>query len=218
MSNRWIIVGAGGHGRVVLDILVSSYWSDRNNLPKSLVFVDDKAKVGYGGVKVVTWKGLERLDTSRFVIAIGDNRTRARLYSSMLDTRHFAGQAIHPSATVSQFATIGDGVVICAGANIGPGAFIDDGVIVNTGANVDHDSHVGAFTHIAPRASLCGGVKIGQFCMIGSGAILLPGAIVGSGATVGAMSLVLENKTIGENRMVVGVPAHRELEKTNGIV
>lgn len=204
MSYPWLIFGAGGHGTVVLDTLL-----DLGLDLKDVSFVDENRGGHVHGVRVIKAKTARGMKRHRFIIAIGDNATRQRVYYQMQDSPHFAGTVIHRYAYVSPNAVIGDGVFIGAQANVGPGAVIDDGCIINTGANVDHDCKVGAFSHVGPHASLCGGVTVGQLCLIGAGTTIRPMVKIGSGATVGAGAAVVKN--VPQGIVQVGVPA-RELK------
>src|SRR5438105_3253918 len=123
-----IIIGAGGHGRVVLDILRAE--------AKYRVtgFLDaDSALMGtyVGGVPVVG--GVNQLARLKgrsrgVVVAIGDNRVRQNYARHVLAAGMELINAVHPSAVVSQTATIGKNVVIAAGAVIGTEAKIGDSV------------------------------------------------------------------------------------------
>lgn len=207
MSDTILIIGAGGHGRVVLDIILSE------NPKASVQFVDANACGQVLGVRVIRPRAAERLGTCGYIIAIGNNLMRHNVYRSMDDSRHLFQTVVHPQASVSPFAKLGLGVVVCAQANIGPGAEVGDGTIVNTGANIDHDCKVGDWCHIAPHATLCGGVTVGHFTLIGAGATVLPGAKIGDCVTIGAQGLVKEGQNITSKGKYVGVPVHEIKQK-----
>lgn len=202
MSDTWIIVGAGGHGRVVLDALLV-----RGVNPNDIYVVDANAKGNLDGIRIRKPNVTKTLNTSRFIVAIGDNAVRRRIHIGLCDEGHYPCSIVHPFAYVSPIATLGHGTVVCAQANVGPGAVVAEGCIINTGANVEHDCVVGPFTHIAPKASLCGGVHVGAMCLVGSGATVLPGASVQDNAIVGAQGLVREKQIVAGRSIVVGVPA-----------
>src|SRR3954468_16652810 len=165
-----LIVGAGGHGKVVLDIL---RLAGKHN-PIGFIYAD--ASLGgtrRGGLPVFGPPNqLPKLakKAKAAIIAIGDNRTR-RSYAQMLVQHGFELiSAIHPTACVSSSAKIGRNVVIAAGAIVCAEARIDDSAIVNTAAVVDHECEIGCAAHVCPTVALAGRVRIGDGAFIGLGA------------------------------------------------
>lgn len=202
-----VIIGAGGHGRVVLDILRVA------GRVRVAGFLD--ADVGLAGRRVddVEVLGpinlLARLKQERraraAIVAIGDNRVRRRYLEEVLAAGLEPMNAIHPAAMVSPRATVGQNVVICAGAIVGPGATIGDSVIVNTGAQVDHECVVEAGAHLAPGAILAGRVQVGADAFVGLGARVIQCLVIGAGALVGAGAVVIRD--VEADARVAGVPA-----------
>lgn len=201
-----VIVGAGGHGRVVLDIYRQAYHAD------PVGFLDGNAALH--GQRV---DGLEVLggpeDIARLagagvdsaLIAIGDNPTR-HMYAQALAAQGIRlGKAIHPKATVADTAQLGTNVVVCAGAVICAHCRIGDSVIVNTASIVDHESVIGRASHICPGARLAGRVKVDDFAFVGIGATVIQCLTIGRGSVVGAGAVVL--KDVPAFTTVVGVPA-----------
>jgi len=198
-----VIWGAGGHGKVVLDIARASGGFDR------IVFLDDDPRLAgqefcgclvAGGVEE-----LQRFAGSSFVVAIGENRTRARCFQAAMESGLLAATLIHPSAAVSPSAKIGDGTVVMPRAVVNADAIVGEDCIINTGAVVEHDCRISPHVHVAPLVVLGGGAKIGQLALVGAGAVVLPGAVVGEGAVVGAGAVVLKEAPAWST--VVGVPA-----------
>lgn len=202
LTDKWAIVGAGGHARVVMDALLCN--GDPQN---SYVFVDDD--VALHGVEML---GVVVLGSStqlihigtRFHVAVGTNKTREILSHRWMDAGGVPFAVIHPSACVSQFANISEGSFVAAHAVVAPASVIGAGVIINHSAVVDHDCRVGDFSHVAPGATLAGGVVLGRGVLIGAGARVLPGVTIGAGAVVGAGSVVTAD--VPANAKVVGVP------------
>lgn len=196
-----LILGAGGHGRVVADAaLRQAAWAHVSATDRNPQRCIGELLPG------VTLKAAAALDTPAPVhIAIGDGQARqaeaARLGPDRLTS------VIHPMASVSPHASIGAGCFIAAQAVIGPNAELGQGVIVNHGAVVDHDASVGDFAHIAPRAALGGGVRVGAGVLIGAGSAVLPGLSICTGVVVGAGAVV--HQTLTEPGVYVGVPARR---------
>ena len=175
------------------------------------MFIDDAADEAARlrvGREVLPSSELDALRDSGFtdvIIAIGDNRTRARRYAEAIARGLDAVSVIHPAAFVSKDTSIGEGTVVMPLAAINAGARIGADCTVNTGAIVEHDCVVGDHSHVAPGAALGGGVAVGTFAFIGMKASVLPLVEIGAGSIVGAGSVVLKSVPAGET--VAGVPA-----------
>lgn len=197
------LVGAGGHARVIADILLAS-----GHPPAA--FLDDAPKHNYlFEIPVIT--GLELPEpTASVIIAVGDNFLRATL-ASRYST--FA-VAIHPLAQVSRHAEIGPGSVVMAGAVINAGARIGAHCIVNTHASIDHDCLIGDFAHVAPGVTLGGNVQVGEATMIGLGANVIHGLVIGAHTVIGAGSTVVGN--VGDNVVALGSPARVRRTRSPG--
>lgn len=201
-SKEIIVLGAGGHAKVCIDILRT---------------MGHTIHCCIGRVRVGDCLGLpvledENICSSLFYsgyhlafIAIGDNRIRAEVASKLEGIGFAIVKAISPHASVSEGADIGKGVAVMPGAVINSGSIIDDFAIVNTCASVDHDCKVGKFSHIAPGSRLTGNVNVGNYAFIGSGSVVIPGIVIGQGAIIGAGSVVLRN--IESEAIVAGVPS-----------
>lgn len=200
-----LIIGAGGHGKVVLDILREA------GKHRPIGFLDaDPALTGstIQGVPVLgQFNQLPKLrqKAGGAVVAIGDNRTRLQ-YAELLTRQGFELlSAIHPSATISSTAKIGKGVVIASGAIIAADASIGDCVIVNTGAIVDHECTIETAVHICPAAALAGRVQVGTLAFLGLGCRIIQCLTIGRHAVVGAGAVVIRD--VPDAATVVGVPA-----------
>jgi len=192
-----VIVGAGGHGKVVADIAKLNGYSDISFLD------DDESKTEWYGYPVVgKTDDLEKYDCDQFV-AMGDAKKRRELLSRI--SRKVT--LIHPNATVADSAVIGEGSVIMAGVVINPDAIIGTGCIINTCSSIDHDSVVGDYVHIAVGTHLGGTVHVGENSWVGTGAILINNINVCSGCTIGAGAVVI--KDIDNIGTYVGIPAAR---------
>lgn len=201
MNERVIIIGAGGHSKVVADIVRAS---------KDIVvgFLDDSydgEKEFYGS------KIIGRVDSYSvykndcvFVIAIGNNSVRDKI-SSMLDCKWYTG--IHPSAVISNSARIGEGTVIMPNAVVNADAKVGKHVIVNTGSIVEHDCTIGDFSHIAPKSVVCGASHIGSYAWLGTGSTVSNLAHICDNVLLGAGGVVV--KDICESGTYVGVPARK---------
>ncbi len=201
-----LVVGAGGQGRVVVEILRAQGQAN------PVGFIDaDPALVGKKVMGIEVLGHLNVLPRVRqrklrhAIVAIGDNTARESYCKILVENGFELINAIHPSAVVSPSASLGKNVVIAAGAVIGTESKIGDGVLVNTGAVVDHECNIAPFAHICPGAILAGRVTIGKGCFIGMGSKIIQCLTIGEGATLGAGAVVI--KDIPANATAVGVPA-----------
>jgi sugar O-acyltransferase (sialic acid O-acetyltransferase NeuD family) len=202
-----VIVGAGGHGRVVLDILTCS------NTHEVAGFVDSNPDlVGRrvdGRPVLGTVDDLpalrERQAIEGAVVAIGDNGVR-RDFADRLERWGFKlVNAIHPSANIARNVTLGSDLVIAAGALVCAHCHVGDSVILNTGCIVDHESMIGPGVHVCPGARLAGRVTIDAGAFIGIGATVIQNTRIGYEAVIGAGAVVIRD--VPPMTTVVGVPA-----------
>jgi sugar O-acyltransferase (sialic acid O-acetyltransferase NeuD family) len=199
-----IVFGAGGHGKVVADIVLQCGWTCAG-------FVDDqtsfRAAVGLP-LSILgdrTWLCNQPRDTLRVALGIGDNYGREAVASFLTSAGIEVVSAISPFAVVSPSAQIGAGTVIMPGAVVNAMAIVGEGVIINSGAVVEHDTRVGNYVHLSPNSTLGGGVEIGEFSHLGLGASVLPLIRIGSRSILGAGSVV--TGAIPDNVIAFGVPA-----------
>lgn len=202
-------IGAGGHAKVIIDILThypdievvglvelatrlfgeavagSLILGDDHLLPELLTQGVGLAFIGIGGV--------------------GNNLPRAKSFERVLSLGFDMINAIHPQAVVAGSARLGRGVCIMAGAVVNPAAEIGDNVILNTHCTVEHDCVVADHVHIAPGATLSGAVRIGKLSHIGTGASVRQGVRIGERAVVGVGSVVVGD--VPDDAVVVGSPA-----------
>ncbi|MBK5932729.1 UDP-perosamine 4-acetyltransferase [Rhodovulum imhoffii] len=200
------VLGAGGHARVVAEALVLSgrrlagyvapvaegrthpllgSWLGTDDIISDLVGAGHDLALGLG-----------------FVDSAG-----AKLRSAILAALDPARLSVvcHPAASVSAFAHLAPGTVVCAGAVVSVGAALDEGVLINSGAVVDHDCQVGANTHVAIGAHLAGSVHVGRDVLVGAGAVVRQGIRIGDSAVIGAGSVVIRDVPAGVT--VCGIPA-----------
>jgi len=207
MNNDIVIIGGGGHARVIISLLIKmnaykliGYFdiSDRGTIHNAKYLGNDdklfelyalnkscKAVLGIGYLKI------SNLREKLFYRAIGIGYQFPIIASSY--------SIINEEALINPGTIILDGTIINCGTNIGKCS------IINTGSIVEHDCTIGDFAHIAPGVTICGGVKIGCNTLIGAGATILQNINIGNNTVVGAGSLV--TKDIPDNVIAYGVPA-----------
>ncbi len=203
MARTVVIIGAGGHGRVVKSIIeanpVSYYLM---GFIDSDPFLKGRAIDGLivlGDMESIP-KGVEYA-----IIAIGDNKIRQIQYETCRSKGIEIINCIHPQANVAKNVKLEKGIAIAMGANICAGAYIRNGAIINTGAIVEHGCDIGEFAHIAPGAKLAGHVKVRDGAFIGLGACVIQNITIGKNAVIGAGSVVLSD--VPDNATVIGCPA-----------
>ena len=198
-----LIVGAGGHGKVIADI------ASAMEMWEHIAFVDDK----FPDLKIVLdWPVIGNIDDfkkyhedfSHVFIAVGDNRLRQKITTRVEKEGFKVPVLIHPRAAVSRFAVLGAGTVVINQAAVNAGAIIGNGCIINTGATIGHDCELGDFVHVAPGASIAGEAIIGDGSWIGMGSAVIEQIKVGKGVVVGAGSVVI--KDVPDGKLVVGIP------------
>jgi sugar O-acyltransferase (sialic acid O-acetyltransferase NeuD family) len=206
---RVLVLGAGGHGRVVLDILLQT---GRHEVAG---FLDNNAEIHgrrIDGIPVLgALDDLARIAAESgvggVIVAIGDNGVRRGLARRVDAAGIDLLNAIHPSATLAHNATLGRNVVIAAGVVVCAHCQIGDSVILNTGCIVDHQTMIGEGSHVCPGVRIAGRVKVEQGTFIGIGATIIPKVTLGCESIVGAGSVVIED--VPPLATVVGVPARR---------
>jgi sugar O-acyltransferase (sialic acid O-acetyltransferase NeuD family) len=209
---RIVIVGAGDHGRVVLELLRAA-----GEAP--LGFVEPRRSPGVADRTIdelpvmgdlqddLGWRGAGSL---RVVCALGDNRARAAAYERCLALGLTPAACIHPTATLLTGATIEPGAMVCAGAIVGVAARVGPNAIVNTAASVDHDNWIGAHATVAPGAHLAGRVVVGEGAYVGIGAAVREGTRIGDWALVAGGAMVARD--VPDGARVAGVPARAMAE------
>lgn len=206
-TRRILILGAGGHGRVVLDILLT------DPVNHVVGFLDNNSAIHGRRIDGVPVCGaIDALadlvaahTATHAIIAIGDNgvrrglaRTAARVGVELLN-------AIHPSATLAQNVTLGRNIVIAAGVVVCANCQIGDSAILNTGCIVDHQTMIGEGVHICPGVRVAGRVVVESGAFLGIGATVIPKVTIGFESIVGAGAVVIDD--VPPLATVVGVPA-----------
>lgn len=202
---KYIIIGHGGHGRVIRDLILS------NEENEVIGFLDDKYKeirlsgnLFIGSIRSAKHM-IETFQDIKLVIAIGDNQIRKSLVEKLAIPEEYFSTIIHKSAVVSSSAKIGPGTVVMAKAVINADAEIGKYAIINTSSIVEHDCKIEDFAHICPGASLTGGVEVGTGTKVGAGVTIIPNVKVGEWSTIGAGAAVIDS--LPSHCTAVGIPA-----------
>ncbi len=217
MNAPFLIIGAGGHGQVVADLLLEMGedvvgFTDIDSARHAATILGVPV---LGGDEVLDGFAPHAVNLALGIGAAGDDLIGA-LAARQVIAKRLQGQGysfpalVHLDAIVGRGCVLGDGTQLMAGAVVQAGTHIGAFAIVNSRACVDHDCRIATGVHIAPGATLGGNVDVGEGAYIGIGAAVVHGVRIGRGALIGAGAAVLED--VKDATCVVGVPA-REIKR-----
>ena len=199
------IIGASGHGKIVLDVLKARrefFSGDTTTMPipelytDKIYFADQNSELAgryLNGHEILYMKTYALSNVNFFFVAIGDNEARRKIYNELKSRDYPTDALASPFAYVSPEAAIGNGTLINHGVIVQPGVVIGENCIINTGVSIDHDSKISSHVHIAPGSTLCGNVTIGEGTFIGAGSIIRPGTEIGKNCFIQMGSIVTQN-------------------------
>lgn len=190
-----ILFGASGHCKSVIDIAESI--GERVHI----IYDDNPKAEAVCHIPIQKYLSGVSRSSDTWIISIGNNKIRKEVYEK-LGKKY--GILVHKTASVSSWATLGDGSVVMAKAVINSCTSIGKQSIINSAAVIEHDCEIGDFVHISPNASLAGGVIVGEGTQIGIGACVLPEIKIGKWVTVGAGAVII--KDVPDGAVVVGNP------------
>ena len=189
-----LVIGAGGHARVLLEALVLS--------GREIVgMVDPDKQAGtecfgfrvLGGDDVLQGLNPREIELVNGIGTMPGRDTRWRVASRMRSLGFEFSKVVHPSAIIGVDTVLEPGVQIMAGAIIQPGTRVGVDSIINTGAIVDHDCEIGGCCHLGPGVVLSGNVTVGEYSHIGTGSSIIQGITVGDCSLVAAGSVVYKD-------------------------
>lgn len=202
-----IVVGAGGHGKVVLSVLEKIKRSKIDDI-EIFGFLDDGNKKNIHGYevlgKVSCIKDVADKNTY-FILAIGSNKIRKMIFEKYKEANWYT--AIDPSAIVSSNVIVKEGSVVMPGAIINIDTVVGIHSIINTGSIVEHDCQIGNFVHLSPASVITGGCIVGDLVQVGAKSVLNPMVEICSNVLVGSGTVV--NKNIDTSGVYVGVPSRK---------
>lgn len=199
--DKVVIIGGGMHANVLVDVIS---------------YIPEVELIGYINVKETSInakflgndnkiKYLKKQGAEYFIVGIGNNKTRKRLFEKAIREGIKPYTIISPHTYISETADIGKGCVIMPGVTIQTGVKIGENCIINTNSSIDHDCLIGSHTHIAPGVTLSGSVEIGLETLLGTGAIAINDINIGENCIIGAGTVVIRD--LPKNSKVAGVPA-----------
>ncbi|HVJ68444.1 MAG TPA: acetyltransferase [Caulifigura sp.] len=199
-----LILGAGGHAKVVADAARQSGWTIAG-------FIDElrleRAGEPFAGSVILPASALMGSADVAVALGIGDCGARLSNARRLISYGHELPVVIHPRAIVATSAKIGPGSQVLAGAVVNPDAELGAAVIVNTAATVDHDCRIADGVHLAPGVHLAGNVTVGEGTLMGIGSVVKPGVRIGQRCIIGAGSVVIDD--LPDAVTAYGVPARR---------
>ena len=200
---RLLIIGAGGHGKVVADT------AEENGCWDDIAFLDDRfpaiQKINQRPV-VGSFDACSSMldDYSTIAMGIGENSLRVELLLRLKSLGFAVPPIIHPTAFISRHAKLGEGCVVLPKAVLNANSIVGIGGIINTGAIVEHDCVLGCGVHISPGTTLSGGVRVGDFSFLGTGTLVIPMITIGCHVISGAGTVIIRD--VPDNVKIVGVP------------
>ncbi|WP_404473097.1 acetyltransferase [Microbacterium aerolatum] len=214
MTDRIVVVGAGGFGRETLDVIEACIGA--GDSIEILGVIDSKPReidldrlsarrIAYLGTES-DWLNEMRGD-ERYVVAIGSPSVRRAVAERMSETGLSPRTVIHPRAVIGSQSELGAGVVIASGVQVSTNVTLGNHVHLNPGCIIGHDALLHDYVSVNPGAIVSGSVVVGQGALLGAGSMILQGLNVGEGSTVGAAACV--TKAVDAGTTVIGVPARK---------
>ncbi len=202
-----MIIGAGGHGREVLDVVnainaveptfkMIGFLADRDGAHEPLI----RQPVGIIGPTSL----LETLDAD-YIVAIGNPDARAEIDQRCMRMGRSSPVLIHPGAGVGSDVHLGPGSVVMAGARITTNLVAGRSLQVNVNATISHDARIGNYVTISPGCNISGNVELADSVYLGTGCVIIPGVRIGAKTMVGAGAVVVND--LPSDITAVGVPA-----------
>lgn len=204
VKKKIILIGGGGHCKVVISIL-----KKLDNFEIAGIVDNYKSGSLISGIKIIgtddDLKDIYKSGMHNALITVGstkDNTKRYRLFNMAKEIGYKFPVIISPEAIVDEGVSIEKGTVVMPGCIINIGSSIGKNCIINTGAIIEHDCKIGNHCHIAPGVHTSGAVNIGELSFIGISATIIQGIKIGKNVTIGAGSVVIKN--IPDNVIAVG--------------
>jgi sugar O-acyltransferase (sialic acid O-acetyltransferase NeuD family) len=201
--SKLMILGAGGHGKVVVEIAeLMKKWDE-------IVFLDDNKELKeVNGFKVIGGLRDYQLYIDHYdsaFVAIGNNKFRIELIDELKKYGFRIPVLIHPFTAISKNVELETGSVVMAGAVINTNTYIDEGCIINTSSSIDHDCILGKGVHISPGTHIGGTTHIGENTWICIGSSVANNINIGNNTIVASGATVIDD--IKDLILVGGVPA-----------
>jgi sugar O-acyltransferase (sialic acid O-acetyltransferase NeuD family) len=208
-KNRCLVLGAGGHCRALLSILLETADYEIEGIIDTKPIVREEYILG---VKIIGT--VENLGTyftqgiNNLFLALGDNTERSNFYYIAKKIGFTLPNLIAPGAYIAPSAILGDGNLVCHRTHMGPESRIGSGNILNTGSILEHESSAGNFCHLAPSSVVSGRSHLGNLVFLGVNGTVIDKINICDNVTIGAGAVVVKDITIPDG-VYVGIPALR---------
>lgn len=202
MSKKLVIIGAGGHGKVVANI------AKLNGYDVIVFLDDDTGKTMCGLYPIVgTSQDINQYKNNDFIVGIGNNVIRRNITLQLLKEHYNVVTLIHPTAVIDETVQMGKGSVVMANVVINADTIVGIGCIINTSSSVDHDCIIRDFVHVCPGCHIAGGVTIGDNTWIGVGSSIINNVNIIKDCMIGAGCVIIND--ILESGTYVGIPSKK---------
>ncbi len=195
MKKKLLLIGGGGHCKSCIDVI------EAEGKYKVEGIIDSGDKIG---TQLLNYRVINTDDSIEnyinegyfFLITIGQIKSykrRKEIYQMLESKSANIATVISPSASVSNYSSIGQGSIIMHGVQINAGAIVGNNVIINTNSLIEHDAVIGNHVHISTHAIVNGAARVEENCFIGSNAVLVQEVIVGKNIIIGAGSVIISD-------------------------
>jgi sugar O-acyltransferase (sialic acid O-acetyltransferase NeuD family) len=203
LNKKVILIGYSGHAYVVADIAIENHYEIIGYTDKSRV-QNNPFNLHYAGYENET-DFFENNEDVKFIIGIGDNFVRERIYNLITSKNMVVTTLISNTASIAQSVKIESGTFINRNVSINALGKIGKNVILNTACIIEHECEISDSVHIAPGVVLAGNVFVGQRSFIGANSVIKQGVKIGKDVVVGAGTVVLYD--IPDGKKIVGNPS-----------
>ena len=211
MMGKTFIYGAGGLGIEILDLCGRTQAFHNTDL----MFVDDFKFGGMlYGIPIISFESAKAdVGLGNMILASGDPTGRQKMFRRAKEAGFNLPVVIDDSARISEFASIGEASIVCAGVTVAARSVISKNVLINVDSIVGHDVRVEEAAVLASKVNTGGNCVIGSESMLGMSVSLRPGISIGKGSIVAVGASVFND--VPDGVTVVGNPARvsRRLNK-----
>jgi sugar O-acyltransferase (sialic acid O-acetyltransferase NeuD family) len=205
------IVGAGGFARETLLIAKALYDLEDVYYRQKIVFLVKDEDWSEELIMNVPQIKESDFDPEKYdaVVAIGDPVLRKKIVEKLPVHTKFTN-LIHPKADVSEFVTLGKGIIIASGVIITCNVSIGKHAQLNLNSTIGHDCIIDDYFTASPSVSISGSCIIKEQVYLGTGSLLREGIFITNNSIIGMGAVVV--KKIKEKGTYIGNPA-RKLDK-----